>query len=59
MTTSDVPEATSMTACRKAAWDEAHAVSKRVVGTAGSPSTDAACGDVCSCFSVSPPTTLP
>ena len=48
-----------MTAWRNAACDEAHAVSKRVVGTGGMPSTEAACGPVCSCFSVSPPTTLP
>src|SRR6185503_20405335 len=58
-TTSDTPLPTSITAWRKAACDDAQAVSKRVVGTAGSPSTEAACGLVWSCFSVSPPTTLP
>jgi len=59
MTTSEAPEAISMTAWRKAACEDAHAVSKRVVGIDGRPSTEAACGEVCSCFSVSPPTTLP
>ena len=58
-TTSETPEATSITACRNAACEDAQAVSKRVVGTVGMPRTEAACGPMWSCFSVSPPTTLP
>ena len=48
-----------MTAWRKATWLVAHAFSKRVVGTGGSPSTLAASGLVWSWRSASPPVTLP
>src|SRR5262245_35464309 len=58
-TTSEMPLATSITACRNAAWLVAQAVSRRVVGIDGNPNAVAASGAMWSCRSVSPPVTLP
>ena len=51
--------AISITAWRKAAWLVAQAVSNRVVGIEGSPTSVAARGAMWSWRSVSPPVTLP
>jgi hypothetical protein len=56
---SETPAAISMTAWRNAACELAQAASNRVVGIVGMPRTEAAWGPMCSCFSVSLPTTLP
>ncbi len=58
-TTSETPEATSITACRNAEWLVAQAVSKRVVGIVGRPRRVAASGPMWSWRSLSPPVTLP